>query len=68
MQRRLLVTLVASAAVFLTTLVYVNVVGDIHPEWLWGFVMAGLIVPPVVATVALVLLLQHRRQAKRAGA
>jgi len=64
MKRRLLLILVASAAVFLTTLAYVNVVGDIRPQWLWGFAMAGLIVPPIVgAGLALVLLLLHRRAA-----
>jgi ABC-type Fe3+ transport system permease subunit len=68
MRRNLLVTMVAAGALFLAALIYVNVVGDIRPQWLWGFAMAALVLPPAVVAVSLVLLLQHRRSARQAGA
>lgn len=61
MQRRLLLIVVACLAVFLATQIIAKMP---YPDWMWVFLFAGLVVPPVVAAVALLMLLQHRRSAR----
>lgn len=57
MQRRLLIAMAVAATVFLVTFVFALVVS--YPGWMWIFVFAGLIVPPAVGGVALLLLVRQ---------
>ena len=49
--------LAGSGAVFAVTSV---IAARGYPSWMWWFVMAGLVLPPVVAVVAVVAWTAHR--------
>ena len=63
--RHLLMVLIACPVVFASTFLYATFSG--YPSWMWEFVMAGLFLPPVVAVVALVMLIGEARGTGAAG-
>ncbi len=63
--RHLLMALISCPVVFASTILYATFSG--YPSWMWYFLMAGLFLPPVVAVVAVVMLIGEARWTRAAG-